>query len=817
MTAEQPGLIVHGHFYQPPRENPWSGIVDREPGARPHHDWNERVHQESYRRNAYARIYDDRGKITRIVNNYEEMSFNFGPTLLGWMQEHHPRTLARIVEGDRRSRTARAGHGNAIAQAYNHPILTLCNEHDLTTQIRWGVAEFAHRFGRQPEALWLPETACNDRVLTRLCDEGMRYALLCPDQADRWRASADDAWQDVSDGSIDTRRAYRYDHPDGSGRSIALFFYDGTISRAIAFEHLLASSHDLVNRFEAASGGPGMLVHVATDGESYGHHFSGGERCLAYALAEEARRRGFRVTNYGQWLDEHPPTAEVRIKEGEEGLGTSWSCAHGVGRWRRDCGCHIGGQPDWNQRWRAPLREALDQLRDEAMTVYVDRMGSLAGDPWALRDGYIELLLDPSADRGAFFERHVGRRLGDRERQRALSLLEMQRSSMLMFTSCGWFFDDLAGLEAVQILRYAGRLIDQLDELGAASARSRFLEVLAEAESNVKAKGNGADVFRRQVEPARVTTAAIAAHVGIGCLAGEPDHPQPVAGQRVELDHLRQGHHGRLQLATARVGLVDVATERRRSYGVAALGFGGIDVYCMLKEVDDPRAMDRSAKLLWDNIDSASLLTILRLAEEEFGPDEYGLRHVLPGGRDAVARAILADALSRYTEQYGRLYEDNRRLIAQFQVAGLPLPEELRIAAELTLSRRLDAELERQRGRFDAASYRRAVEIADEAERYGFELRCVEGQARFARMIEGAVHGMIEPEPRADAAEPPSGVFELLDLVEELGIDVDLARSQEFLFEAIHHGLALTEPVRRLAFALGFAERAFGGEAPDAP
>ncbi|MBW2525147.1 MAG: DUF3536 domain-containing protein [Deltaproteobacteria bacterium] len=817
MSAELPGLIVHGHFYQPPRENPWTRIVDREPSARPYHDWNERIYDECYRRNAYARIFADDGRITRIVNNYEAMSFNFGPTLLSWMQQAHPRTFARIVQADRRSAVARDGHGNAIAQGYSHAILPLCNDRDLLTQVRWGIAEFVYRYGREPEALWLPETACNDRVLAVLIEEGMRYVLLAPGQAAMWRKSAEAEWEDVSDSSIDPRRAYRYDHPDGSGRSIALFFYDGAISRAVAFENLLASSRDLVGRFEAASDGAGSLVHVVTDGESYGHHFAGGERCLAYSLFEEARRRGFWVTNYGQWLDAHPPIAEARIKAGDDGLGTAWSCAHGLGRWQRDCGCHIGGKPGWNQRWRGPLRAALDLLRDEAMVVFEDRMGSIAGDPWALRDAYIELLLDVEADRGAFFERHLGRRLGEREQSSALALLEMQRSSMLMYTSCGWFFDDLAGLETVQILRYAGCLLDQLEGSEALRIRSRFLEALAEAESNVPACGSGADVFRRRVDSARVTKAAIAAHVGIGCLAGDSAAAGQVAGRRYELFDLERRQHGRLALATGRVALRSIVTGAEREYGLAALKFGGIDVYCMLRQFDDEAAFARSARHLWQHFDGASLLTILRIAEEEFGPEEYGLRHVLPGGRDAIARSILADALRRYTEQYDRLYEDNRRLITQFQAADLPLPEELRVAAELTLSRRLDAELERQRGRSDAASYRRAVEIADEARRFDFELRFARGQAHFAAMIEGVVQRVAEPEPEANAGELVHSALELLELVDELGFEVDFSRAQETLYRAVHRGLALSEPVRELAYGLGLSERALGLEPAAAP
>jgi alpha-amylase/alpha-mannosidase (GH57 family) len=804
MSSDRPALVIHGHFYQPPRENPWTAIVDREPSAAPFPHWNERIYDECYRRNAFARVVDDQGQVVRIINNYRGLSFNFGATLMSWLERQHPRTHARIVDADRRSVAARGGHGNAIAQGYNHAILPLCSERDLRTQIRWGVGDFRYRFGRQPESLWLPETACNDRVLGALVDEGLRFVLLAPGQAARIRKLGSGDWHDVSDGSIDPRRAYRWTHPDGTGRSIALFFYDGAISRAVAFEGVLASSYDLVGRFEGASQGAGSLVHIATDGESYGHHFRGGERCLAYTIDVEAPRRGFWLTNYGEWLDRYPPAWEAQIKAGEDGLGTAWSCSHGIGRWHRDCGCHTGGKPGWTQGWRKPLREALDLLRDEAALGYERLSGDLCDDPWALRDAYIEPLCDREADRGAFFERELGRRPSAPAQLRLLRLLEMQRSSMLMYSSCGWFFSELSGLEAVQVMRYAGRLLDQLDRLGV-SVRSRFLEALAEAKSNLPAKGTGADIFRQEVQPSRVTTAAIAAHVGLAYLAADLPAGGEVAGHRYELRELNRRQAGRLRLATGLVSLQTQRTGARSEYGMAAIHFGGIDVYCVLKGFPNPADFARAAARLWNELDSASLLTIVRIAEEEFGPEEYGLEHVLAGGRDAVARAILADSISRYAEQYERLFEDNRRLIAMFRAADLPLPDELRVAAEITLTRRLELELERQRDRSDAKSYRRAVAIAAEAQRFGFELRCAEGRARFEAMIESLVRRVVEGDREAAEPEVLGSALELLELTDTLGIAVSLDRAQEMLYQAAHNGLPASEAIQQLVGALGLS------------
>jgi alpha-amylase/alpha-mannosidase (GH57 family) len=494
MTA----LIIHGHFYQPPRENPWTGKVEHESGAHPYHDWNERIHDECYRANAFAHIVDENDAIEQTVNNYARINFNFGPTLLSWLEPHHPKTYQRIIEADRTSARERGGHGNAIAQAYGHAILPLCNERDARTQVLWGTADFRYRFGREPEALWLPETACDDATLDLLIEQGLRYVILAPAQAERFRA-LDDEWQSAADGSIDTTRAYRYFHRDGSRRSIAVFFYNGPLSRAIAFEKALSSSQLLVQSFKGA-GGP--MVSVATDGETYGHHFKFGDLCLAHALVLEAKEQGFWVTNYGEFLDHYPPELEVEIKKGPDDKGTSWSCAHGVARWMRDCGCHTGGEPSWNQHWRGPLRAALDYLRDAIAFQFESVGGDLFIDPWATRNDSIELILDQHRSREEFLARHAKRPLSSSEQARALTLLEAQRYALLMYTSCGWFFSDLAGLETIQIMKYAARAIELMEELWLPPARGRFLELLSEAHSNIAANGTGADLVLRFAEPA---------------------------------------------------------------------------------------------------------------------------------------------------------------------------------------------------------------------------------------------------------------------------------------------------------------------------
>jgi len=506
-----PFLIIHGHFYQPPRENPWTGIVEEEPSAAPFHDWNERIHIECYRANAFAAINDPATGEERIVNNYAHVSFNFGPSLINWLAQNHQKTYRRILEADRESVLQHGGHGNAIAQAYGHAILPLCNEHDLRTQIRWGLADFRYRFGREAEAMWLPETACNDRVMEALIDAGLRFVILAPHQAARVRASEreEDSIPTSRDSDrLDTSIPYRYFHRDTHDKSIDVFFYDGPTSRAIAFENLLRSSYELVDAFARSVGGREM-INIATDGESYGHHFKFGDLCLAYALELEAPARGFQITNYAEYLDEFPPEFEVELARSTTNLslsniadeGTSWSCQHGVGRWIRDCGCHTGGEAGWNQEWRHPLRQSLDYLRDENIAHFEATRGSLFIDPWRARDDSIALVLDPQHSREQFLFEHAGRWLSADEQWRALTYLELQRMLLLMYTSCGWFFNDISGIETIQILKYAARAIDLMDQLNLPPVRDQFLEILSEAKSNRLEMGTGADIYRRFVEP----------------------------------------------------------------------------------------------------------------------------------------------------------------------------------------------------------------------------------------------------------------------------------------------------------------------------
>ncbi|MEW6775492.1 MAG: DUF3536 domain-containing protein [Bdellovibrionota bacterium] len=490
-------VCIHGHFYQPPRESPWTGEIERQEGAAPFHDWNERISAECYEPNASARILDGGGAIAQQLNNYSRISFNFGPTLLSWLERKRPAVYGAIRTADRESARRFSGHGSAIAQAYNHVILPLANARDKRTQIVWGIRDFEHCFGRKPEGLWLPETAVDRETLEILTEEGIRFTILAPHQAARVRKEGG-AWREVVGEAINPRHPYLQRLP--SGRSIALFFYDGPVSRAVAFENLLSDGRNFSDRlmgvFDNSSPAP-QLAHIATDGETYGHHHKFGEMALAYALDSLEKDPDVRLANYGEYLEKHPPTSEVEIRE-----GTSWSCAHGVERWRSDCGCNTGKHPAWNQSWRGPLREALDWLRDQGIPSYERAANRYFQDPWAARDDFISLLLDnsyPAATR--FFSRHATRALTTEEMSEAFELLEIQRWALFMYTSCGWFFDDPSETGTIQILRYAGRVIELSEKRFGLALESGFLSRLEAAKSNNAEFGNTRRIYELKIKP----------------------------------------------------------------------------------------------------------------------------------------------------------------------------------------------------------------------------------------------------------------------------------------------------------------------------
>ena len=515
-------ICIHGHFYQPPRENPWLEEVELQDAAYPYHDWNERITEECYAPNTASRILDGHRRIIDITNNYARISFNFGPTLLSWMQRHTPEVYQAIIEADQLSRERFSGHGSAIAQVYNHMIMPLANDKDKYTQVFWGVRDFEHRFGRMPEGMWLPETAVDLETLAILAENGITFTILAPHQARRIRRIGEKAWKDVSGDKIDFTMPYLCTLP--SGKSITLFFYNGPISREIAFGDLLNSGENFASRLMSAFDNrkEPQLVHIATDGESYGHHHRFGDMALAYALHSIEVSDGAELTNYGEYLELYPPTHEVEIFE-----NTSWSCVHGVERWRANCGCRTGTHPEWNQQWRGPLREAMDWLRDQLAGLYEREATSYLHDTWGARDGYIEVILSRSPQTvGSFLSKHALRELSEGEKVTVLKLLELQRHTLLTFTSCGWFFEELSGIETVQVMQYASRALQLAKEASGVDFEPGYLAILERAQSNIAEFGNGLDVWKSYVKPATIDLLRFGAHYAVSSLFEE--YPETV-------------------------------------------------------------------------------------------------------------------------------------------------------------------------------------------------------------------------------------------------------------------------------------------------
>lgn len=765
-------LVIHGHFYQPPRENPWTEEVAAELSAAPFHDWNERITAESYRPNGWARVVDDQGQVETIVNNYAHLSFNVGPTLLSWLEGHAPAVYRRMVEAD-------AERGGAIAQAYSHPILPLSNERDIRTQVRWGVADFARRFGRAAEGMWLPETAVNDDVLRILCEEGIRFTILAPNQATRIRpldrAGDESAWIDVSDGSIVGGHPYRWHHPDGDGRGIDLIFYDGPISHDLAFGLTGLSSQELIRRVIAA-GADGSPVCIAADGETFGHHHKFADRALAYAFASEAPARGVRVLNAADLVRDVSPTHEVAVRE------SAWSCAHGVGRWKEDCGCHTGGEPGWNQRWRAPLRAALDVLRDFGIEVAERRGGSLFRDVWAARDAYVDVLLGATTQR-RFLAEHAAAGLDDDQRVAALTLMEAQRHALVMYTSCGWFFNDLAGLETIQVLRYAARAFDLLHELGEEPPVEEFLSVLETARSNRPEEGSGRDVWQRHVDPARVDADRVVAHLALVDLLQPQPLPGTITGFEVETHDDEQRRHGSVTVAAGRVALVHGRTGQRTERVFAAAHFHGLDVHGATRPPDPARDAMLVAELMQAVEDGARVSTILRLIGEGFGPHDFGLDAALPDAADQIVRDTAERLADRFTSTIERLYEDNRPTIDALVTAGYPLPRELRAPVELALARRFEDEIAAVADptRPDPDAFGKAQDVVREARAVGLRLATPRAAAVMTRSVSAVVERVVTDPTPANV----ESALDLLQLTRDLDLAIDITPAQERVFDAL--------------------------------
>jgi len=796
-------VCVHGHFYQPPRENPYLDAIEKQNGAQPFHNWNERIHHESYRPNAYARILNEKGEVIRIVNNFEYISFNIGPTLLSWMERYDLETYRRILEADRNSCARLNGHGNAVAQVYNHMILPLANQRDKVTQVRWGIADFRRRFGRHPEGIWLAETAVDYPTLEVLQQEGIKFTILAPSQVQRCRQLVkqqghEQPWHEVGGGQIDPSRPYRVFLKDEEGhadpsRYIDVFFYDGPISRDMGFNDVLAASSHFAGRIGQAIHGdhrPFQLISVATDGETFGHHRGGAEKTLAYAVTDEFPRQGWTVTNYAHYLATHPPTWEAELKP-----VTAWSCSHGVDRWQDDCGCGGGGV--WNQQWRRPLRNALDWLRDQLGEVF-DQWGSqLLKDPWAARDAYVAVIADRSNDSlEAFFGAYQLRNLTPAERVQALQLLEMQRYAMYMYTSCGWFFEEISRPEGTQILRYAARAIELAGEVSGIALESEFVERLALAPSNVDNFKTGAGVYEHLVRPSRVTLEQVAAHYAMSSLFTDYRKEQSIHCYTVNQQDYRRQPVGPLSLAVGQVEIISNITRESLTLAFAVLHMGGWDFHCCIRSFHSRLEYTRAKEAVFASLEEASAAQTILTLNDTFGGQSYNLQDIFPEERHRIMRLLSQDTLLRLDQLYSQVYRDNYGILRAFHRDGLPVPKELQVAADIALTQRtmeVLQSLERETSDPNSNPLRRGEEylreldaIATEASYFHAHLSLPDAKPMLESLVWRSVWHLLRQEPTDTLAADVDWLGRLVRLGESLSLVLSLDRPQELYYQHLN-------------------------------
>ena len=756
-------VCIHGHFYQPPRENAWLETIEVQDSAAPFHDWNERINEECYAPNATARVLNGEDHIKAIVNNYARISWNMGPTLLSWLEEHDPATYARLQTADRESADRFGGHGSALAQSYNHIIMPLANERDRQTQVRWGIADFCARFGRMPEGMWLAETACDTATLEALVDNGIRFTVLAPRQCKAVRHENEEHFHEVH-GGVDSRRPYRCYLP--SGRHIDLFFYDGNVSKAVAFEGLLNDGNRLTNRLvNTLDDRPGeaQLAHIATDGESYGHHHAKGEMALAYCLDQLDNDDNVRLTNYGEFLELHPPTWVAEIHE-----NSSWSCVHGVERWRSDCGCETGGQEGWNQQWRQPLRQALDDVRDRLTPVFERETAGLLKDSWRARDAYINVILSRSPEAvAAFFAEHAAAPLNDEQTTRALRLLEMQRHCMLMYTSCAWFFNEVTGIETLQVLQYANRALHLCEVVTGEDYHDDFLRALEHVPSNVEP--NAAVSYRKAVMPARVGLRRVAMHFAAASLFEEDMSELELFNYRAEIHDLRPLRAGGYGLSLGRMTIVSNITRAKDTYSYCVLYLGQQTMIGALTTGVAAGRFDEIADDLERQFRAGHVGEVLGLINANFGAETFSVWHLFRDEKRKILLQMTERSLALATKNFNDVYYENYQLMSTMRANGMPLPDAYQAAIDYTLHRRTLEALE-DTGELDTARLDRIVaDFTHWGHRWKDDRDLREAAAvRLHRQLQSVT---AHPEVWAEA-------LYLLDSVSKLGLSPNFYRAQ---------------------------------------
>ncbi len=775
-------LTIHGHFYQPPRENPWLEAIELQDSALPFHDWNERINKECYNPNSVSKIVDSRNRILDVVNNYEHMSYNFGPTLLSWMEQFAPLTYERIIKADIESIPEHNGHGNAIAQVYNHIIMPLANEQDKQTQVKWGIRDFEYRFGRKPEGIWLAETAVDDDTLRVLVENGIKFTILSPYQAEKFRKKGDKEWTDVSWGNIDPARSYKYNIKSAPGKTIDLFFYDGAISRSVAFDELLKDGNKFIKRLKEGVSecrDYPQLINIATDGESYGHHTKFGDMALAYVLKIKAKDEGFTITNYAEYLEKYESDCEVEIKQ-----ASSWSCFHGVGRWKEDCGCSTGGHPGWNQKWRKPLRDALDYLRDEFAQIFEQEGAKYFDNVWEVRNKYIEVILDRNEmNVKKFQQENFKPELSDEDKVKAMELLEIQRQSLLMYTSCGWFFSEISGIETVQIMKYAARAMQLATRFTNKNFEEHFLNILAEAKSNIPEHGTGKDIFERFVKPSIVTTKQIASLWALSSLYQDFEDEESVYCYTIKKEGYKKVQKGSSTFVVGHIEIQSKITLQKSNVMFALMQYAGGDFHCAIKEYSDDTEFNRLKTNLIKTFLMNPLTEIIRSMDEYFGKEYFTLKDIFIEERRKILQILLKGKLEKFAETYKVMYDEGKGSIYHLQGLGLKIPDEFKISAAYALGHKFNDIVVHSDGFIEDDLIQQATDINYEAKKIDINIDKTPSNKIFSKKILQNINRLVH----SFEIQQADVLLEIFDNIRKLELQIDISEAQNIYFAKIYH------------------------------
>lgn len=778
-------LTIHGHFYQPPRENPWLEEIEIQDSARPFHDWNERVSSECYEPNSASRIVDENNKILDIINNYENMSFNVGPTLLSWMEKYAPCSYKRILDADKNSMELYGGHGCAIAQVYNHIIMPLANTNDKYTQTIWGIRDFQKRFGRAPEGIWLAETAVDAETLEVLIDLGIKYTILSPYQAQcvrKMNSENPNDWHDVSWGSIDPSQAYRY-YVEGTDKKkfIDLFFYDGAISKSVAFDFLLTDGEKFARRLldgYSETRQRAQLVNIATDGESYGHHTKFGDMALSYVLGVKAKDLGFKITNYGQYLELYPPEFEADIKP-----VSSWSCSHGVDRWKEDCGCNTGAQQGWNQKWRKPLREALDYLRDELIKLCSAEGAKYYTDFWDARNKYIDVVLDRSEKSvNKFLKENCIKGFKAKDKIKALKLMEIQRFCMLMYTSCGWFFAEISGIETVQILKYAARAVQLAGAFSKTNYEGKFLSILSKAKSNIVEYGTGKDIYEKFVKPSVVSIEQIVCHWAISSLYTDLSDLAEIYCYKIKKVNYKAVKNKHAELVLGRIEVTSEITFEKWDMGFALLKTPDSEFYCTAKECAPDEDLTEGGKIIIDKFMSNAMLETLKSFEECYCGKFYKLKDVLIDKRKLILDNVLKTRLTKVAKIHEELYEELKIPVAQLANLGMDIPDAFRVSAKFCLIKSLQDVLTHIEDFRDEEFLEEIRKIKENADKFFINLNKSNSGLILAKKLQSLIDELSQTMD-IKVADKIFAVFEVIDILQ---LNVEIKVAQNIYFEKIY-------------------------------